>query len=136
MFTLWIVCDLLKVHKTSYICAYFTFSTVFGWGLFTSRCSLLCYTWWFKMPETKVPLFFLFSLIMMERALGWDRSHLILQKESRDKYTQTPLTKSTSFSVSALHPLPSLLSQKKEHLHVSVKQCFSFIQVPFLDQFS
>lgn len=52
---------LLKVYKASNFYAYITLSTVLGWGLFTSGCSLLCYTWWLKMPETKVSLFFLFS---------------------------------------------------------------------------
>ena len=66
---------LLKVCKTSDICAYSTFSTVSGWGLFTRGCSLLCYTWWFKMPETKVPL--LYSFFIMEKVPWAGKSGLL-----------------------------------------------------------
>lgn len=48
-----------NTHYIKYIYIFYFLYTVFGWGLYTSGCSLLYYTWRFKMPETKVTLFFL-----------------------------------------------------------------------------
>lgn len=64
---------LMESAKDILLCVYFTFSTVFGWGLFINGCSHYVTRDDLKCLMTKVPLFFLFSLIMMERALGWDQ---------------------------------------------------------------